>query len=142
MPAASRTYWLTTACRIRRQDQSLVIVRESGDKVFIPVTDVRDIVALSPVDINTSVIALLNQHRINVHFLGHYGDYAGSLLTSETSTSGETVIAQARLAGDTAASLEIARSLVLATAFNVRRVVDRELLQAPFATLKESVRSA
>ena len=41
MPAAARTYWLTSACRIRRQDQSLVIERESGGKMHIPVTDVR-----------------------------------------------------------------------------------------------------
>jgi len=142
MPAASRTYWLTTACRIRRQDQSLVIDRESGDKVHIPITDVRDIVACATVDINTAVISLLNRHRVNIHFLSHYGDYAGSLLTSDTSTSGETVIAQARIADDPSASLTIARSLVVATAFNVRRVIDRELLEHPYETLKTSVMSA
>src|SRR5690606_26341567 len=81
MPAAARTYWLTTACRIRRQDQSLVIERNLGDKVHIPITDVRDIVAGAPVDLNSSVVALLNQHRVSIHFLSHYGDYAGSLLT-------------------------------------------------------------
>jgi CRISP-associated protein Cas1 len=142
MPAASRTYWLTTACRIRRQDQSLVIDRESGDKVHIPITDVRDIVACAPVDVNSAVIALLNRHRISVHFLSEYGDYAGSLLTSETSVSGETVLAQARLAGDPTKTLEIARSLVVAAAFNVRRVVDRDLLSQPYSVLKDSVRDA
>src|SRR5205823_4559014 len=64
MPAASRTYWLTTACRIRRHDQSLVIDRESGDKVHIPITDVRDIVACAPVDVNFAVISLLNRYKI------------------------------------------------------------------------------
>lgn len=142
MPAASRTYWLTTACRIRRQDQSLVIERETGDKVHIPITDVRDIVACSTVDINTAVVSLFNRHRVNLHFLSHYGDYAGSLLTSDTSTSGETVIAQAKLATDPHASLPIARDLVIATAFNVRRVVDRDLLDKPYDTLKTSVRVA
>lgn len=142
MPAASRTYWLTTACRIRRKDQSLVIDRESGDRVHIPVTDVRDIVACAPVDLNSAVISLLNRHRIGVHFLSHYGDYAGSLLPAETSTSGETVIAQARLATHEPSGLAIARDIVLATGFNVRRVVDRDLLAAPFAVLKDSAREA
>ncbi|MFY1686175.1 type I-B CRISPR-associated endonuclease Cas1b [Micromonospora sp. WMMD730] len=142
MPAATRTYWLTTACRIRRQDQSLVIERESGDKVHIPVTDVRDIVAVQPVDINTAVASLLNRHHVSVHLLGHYGDYVGSLLTSETSVSGETVLAQARLVADPTASLRIARDLVVATAFNVRRVIDRDLLTAPYTTLKESAAKA
>lgn len=142
MPAATRTYWLTTPCRIRRQDQSLVIDRESGDKVHIPVTDVRDIVACAPVDVNSAVVSLLNRHRISLHFLSYYGDYAGSLLTTENGVSGETVLAQVRVASDEAASLKIAGDLVTATGFNVRRVVDRELLTAPYTTLRESVRDA
>ncbi|GII76651.1 CRISPR-associated endonuclease Cas1 [Sphaerisporangium rufum] len=142
MPTAARTYWLTTACRIRRKDQSLRIERVDGSPVHIPVTDVRDIVACESVDINTAVIGLLNRHRINVHFLSAYGDYAGSLLTSDTSTSGQTVIAQARLAGDPAASLAVARSLVLSAGANVRRVVDRKLLTRPMEVLQTSVAGA
>lgn len=142
MPAASRTYWLTTPCRIRRKDQSLVVERESGDKVHIPITDVRDIVACANVDVNTAVVSLLNSHRISIHLLSHYGDYAGSLLTSDTSTSGQTVLAQARVASDPDASLRIAGDIVLATAFNVRRVVDRQLLAVPYETLRTQVKQA
>ncbi|WP_243597678.1 hypothetical protein [Thermobifida halotolerans] len=47
MPTAARTYWLTSTCRIRRKDQSLVIERESGDSVHIPITDVRDLIAFT-----------------------------------------------------------------------------------------------
>jgi CRISPR-associated endonuclease Cas1 subtype I-B len=142
VPTANRTYWLTSPCRIRRQDQSLVIERESGDRVHIPVTDVRDIVACLPVDVNTAVVSLLNRHHIDIHLLSYYGDYAGSVLTADTSTSGEVVLAQARLVSDPQASLQIARDLVIAAAFNIRRVIDRELLEKPYATLKASARSA
>jgi CRISP-associated protein Cas1 len=142
VPAAARTYWLTTPCRIRRKDQSLIIERESGGKIHIPVTDVRDIVACAATDLNTAVISLLNQHHINVHFLSYYGDYAGSLLTADTSASGEVVLSQARLVNDLQARLGIARSIVAATGFNTRRVIDRELLSRPFAVLEESVAAA
>ncbi|MDX3099962.1 CRISPR-associated endonuclease Cas1 [Nonomuraea angiospora] len=142
MPTASRTYWLTTPCRIQRKDQSLRIERIGGAPVHIPIIDVRDIVACESVDLNTAVISLLNRHHINVHFLSHYGDYAGSLLTAETSTSGQTVIAQARLAGDTAASLEIARAIVISAAANVRRVIDRKLLTRPMERLESSAAEA
>lgn len=142
MPTATRTYWLTTPCRIRRKDQSLRIERSDGSPVHIPITDVRDIVACDEVDINTAVISLLNRHRINVHFLSHYGDYAGSLLTSDTSISGETVMAQARLAGDPEASLAIARAIVASASVNVRRVVDRKLLTRPLAVLEASIAEA
>lgn len=142
MAAASRTYWLTTSCRIRRKDQSLIIERESGDKIHIPVTDVRDIVASAPVDINTATISLLNQHHINIHLLSYYGDYAGSLLSADTAASGEVVLGQARLRENTPARMEIARSIVSATAFNVRRVVDRDLLDRPFGILETSAAAA
>ncbi|WP_182879987.1 CRISPR-associated endonuclease Cas1 [Microbispora sp. H10949] len=142
MPTAARTYWLTTSCRIRRKDQSLRIERPEGAPVHIPVTDVRDIVACEAVDLNTSVISLLNQYRINVHFLSHYGDYAGSLLTADTSVSGQTVIAQVGLAADPASSMEIARAIVASTAVNVRRVVDRKLLDRPMAVLAASITDA
>lgn len=142
MPSATRTYWLTSPCRIRRKDQSLIIERENADNVHIPITDVRDIVACAEVDINTAVVSLLNRHRINVHLLSYYGDYAGSLLTSETSTSGETVLAQARTAEDANASLEIARSIVDSCAFNVRRIVDRKLLARPYKVLQQSISAA
>lgn len=142
MPTAARTYWLTSPCRIRRKDQSLLIERENGTPVHVPITDVRDIVACAETDINTAVVSLLNRHRINVHLLSYYGDYAGSLLTSEVSTSGETVLAQARLAGDTENALGIARAIVEATAFNVRRVVDRTLLTRPYVSLQASIAEA
>ncbi|MFI7449705.1 type I-B CRISPR-associated endonuclease Cas1b [Nonomuraea sp. NPDC049714] len=142
MPTASRTYWLTTPCRIQRKDQSLRIERIGGEPVHIPITDVRDIVACESVDLNTAVISLLNRHHINVHFLSHYGDYAGSLLTADTSASGQTVIAQARLAGDDAASLDIARAIVTSAAANIRRVIDRKLLTRPMERLESSVAAA
>jgi CRISP-associated protein Cas1 len=142
MPAAARTYWLTSPCRIRRKDESLIIERGPAGDVHVPITDVRDIVACAETDINTSVVALLNRHRINVHLLSYYGDYAGSLLTSDTSTSGETVLAQARIAEDPRASLSIARSIVDAAAFNARRVIDRKLLDHPYAVLREALQAA
>ena len=142
MPTAARTYWLTSSCRIRRKDQSLVIEREDGAPVHIPITDVRDIIACKPVDINTSVVSLLNQYHINVHLLGYYGDYAGSLIPADTYTSGETVLAQARLVMDDQKRIAIARDIVQATAFNVRRVLDRTLLKSPYEVLTENVKTA
>ncbi|ROQ65307.1 CRISPR-associated Cas1 family protein [Streptomyces sp. CEV 2-1] len=142
MPATARTYWLTTPCRIRRKDESLIIERENAGNVHIPITDVRDIIACAETDINTAVVSLLNRHRINVHLLSYYGDYAGSLLTSETSTSGQTVLAQARIAESPETSLKIARDIVDATAFNVKRVVDRKLLTRPYTVLQNSITTA
>ncbi|MCK2245200.1 MULTISPECIES: CRISPR-associated endonuclease Cas1 [unclassified Crossiella] len=142
MPTASRTYWLTTPCRIHRQDNSLRIDRDDQPSTHIPITDVRDIIAAAPVDINTSTIALLNTHRINLHLLSHYGDYAGSLLSADTATSGHVVLAQARLAEQTDTALPIARSIVDNAAFNIRRCIDRRLLHRPYEVLTQAIQHA
>lgn len=142
MPEAARTYWLVNPCRIRRKDSTLVVEREDGRKIHVPVTDVRDIVACSPVDVNTAVVSLLNQHGIGLHLLGFYGDYAGSLLPSDGHVSGQTVLAQAAAATASPSSLAVASSIVKSAGFNVRRVVDRTALTRPFVKLEEGVASA
>ncbi len=141
MTAAHRTYWLTTPCRILRKDNTLVIDRDTGSRT-LPIEDIRDLVAAAPVEVNTSLISLLNQHDIDIHFLNHYGDYTGSLLGADTPTSGTAVAAQARLAADPEASLPIARALVDAAGFNIRRVIGRDLLTAAYGTLRTGLASA
>lgn len=142
MATVSRTYWLTSPCRIRRKDQSLAIERDGQPVRHVPVTDVRDVIAVEPVDINTAVVSLLNRHHVDIHLLSHYGDYAGSLIGADTNTSGPVVLAQARLIEDERRRIEVARKLVIACAFNVRRVVDRQLLDRPYRALKEQATSA
>ncbi|EFC81109.1 CRISPR-associated endonuclease Cas1 [Parafrankia sp. EUN1f] len=139
MPEAARTYWLTTACRIRRKDSTLAIEREDGTRVHLPVTDIRDIIATAPVDINTAVITLFNQYGIGVHLLSYYGDYAGSVLPSDAHISGQTVLAQAKAATTPEIALTTAADLVKATAFNVARVIDRTALRKPLSTLEDAV---
>lgn len=142
MPEAARTYWLTSPCRIRRKDQSLVIERDGQQARHVPITDVREIIACESVDVNTAVVSLLNRHRVDIHLLSYYGDYIGSVLGAETNTSGTAVLAQASLAQDEQRRLELARQLVTACAFNVRRVIDRQLLDRPYRALEEQVESA
>lgn len=139
MPEAARTYWLTTACRIRRKDSTLAIEREDGTRVHLPVTDVRDIIATAPIDINTAVITLFNQYGIGVHLLSYYGDYAGSVLPADAHTSGQTVLAQAKAATSPETAITTAAALVRATAFNVARVIDRAALRGPLAVLEDAV---
>lgn len=52
------------------------------------------------------------------------------------------VLAQARLAEDGDRRMEVARRLVVSCAFNVRRIVDRRLLDRAFGALQEQAASA
>lgn len=142
MGAQYRTYWLTRPARIRRKDQSLLFELADGQSVHVPVTDVSDIVALEAVDINTAAVSLLKRHDIVLHLLDHYGNYAGTLLPPESSVSGEAVRRQVLAAEDRLRAVDVARSIVKAAAFNVRWVIDKELLNRPFDTLRNSADSA
>jgi CRISPR-associated protein Cas1 len=139
---AQRTYWLTTPCRVRRERQSLAIERADGSSVHIPVTDVRDLVALAPVDVNTAAVSLLARHGIALHLLDEYGNYAGQLAPADGMCAGEVVRRQVITAEKPAAALAVARELVLAAAHNVRWAFDTSLLAKPLATLERSVQAA
>ncbi len=142
MPAAGRTYWLTEPCRIRREDNSLRIERADSTPVHVPITDIRDLVTFDHVDINTSAVSLLGRHGIVVHVLDHYGNYAGALTPAEDMSSAQVVRAQVELTADPERRTAIARSLIAATAANVRWALDTDLLEGPLAALDQGLVTA
>jgi CRISPR-associated protein Cas1 len=133
MTAASRTYWLTEPCRIRREDNSVRIERIDSTPVRIPVTDVRDLVAFDQVDINTSAISMLSRNGITIHVLDHYGNYAGAVTPAEDMSSAEVIRRQVTCTADPGSRLAAARNLVAATAANVRWALDTDLLDGPLS---------
>lgn len=135
MTAASRTYWLTEPCRIRREDNSIRIERADSSPVHVPVTDIRDLVVFDNVDINTAAVSLLSRHGISVHVLDHYGNYAGAVSPAEDMSSAEVLRRQVTLTADPGARLAVARGLVAATAANVRWALDTDLLDGPLSRL-------
>ncbi|MFF0771846.1 type I-B CRISPR-associated endonuclease Cas1b [Nonomuraea wenchangensis] len=139
MTAASRTYWLTQPCRIRREDNSVRIERADQTPVRVPITDIRDLVAFDHVDINTSAISLLSRHGVMVHILDHYGNYAGAIAPAEDTSSAHVLRRQITLTGTDDKRLEIGRALIAATAANVRWSMDTDLLDAPLARLTEQL---
>jgi len=139
MTAASRTYWLTQPCRIRREDNSVRIERADQTPVRVPITDIRDLVAFDHVDINTSAISLLSRHGVMVHILDHYGNYADAIAPAEDTSSAHVLRRQITLTSTDDKRLEIGRALIAATAANIRWALDTDLLDAPLARLTEQL---
>lgn len=139
MTAASRTYWLTEPCRIRREGNSVRIERADSSPVHVPVTDIRDLVIFDHVDLNTSAISLLSRHGVTIHVLDHYGNYAGAVTPAEDMASADVVRRQVTLTADPGTRLAVARSLVTATAFNVRWALDTSLLDGPLARIDDQL---
>ncbi|MFC4329540.1 type I-B CRISPR-associated endonuclease Cas1b [Streptomyces andamanensis] len=135
MPAATRTYWLTEPCRIRREDNSIRIERVDGAPVRIPVTDIQDLVMFDHVDINTSVMSLLSRSGITLHVLDHYGNHAGHFAPAESMASAAVVRRQVEITADHTRRMTIARALVHATAQNLRWALDTDLLNPALESL-------
>lgn len=135
MPAATRTYWLTEPCRIRREDNSIRVERADGTPVRIPVTDIQDLVAFDHVDVNTSAMSLLSRNGITLHVLDHYGNHAGHFAPAESMASAAVVRRQVEITADTTQRMTIARALVQATAHNLRWALDTDLLNPALETL-------
>jgi CRISPR-associated protein Cas1 len=139
MPAVGRTYWLTEPCRVRREDNSIRIERPDGSPVRIPITDIRDLVAFDHVDLNTAVMSLLSRHGVTLHVLDHYGNHAGHFTPSESMASAGVVRRQVELSSLPETGLAVARSLVLATAENLRWVLEAEVLDKPLEALRAAL---
>ncbi|WP_406401860.1 type I-B CRISPR-associated endonuclease Cas1b [Streptomyces uncialis] len=139
MPAVGRTYWLTEPCRIRREDNSVRVERPDGSPVRIPITDIRDLVVFDHVDINTSALSLLSHNGVTVHILDHYGNHAGHFSPAESMSSATTVRRQVEISADDEQRLAISRSLVLATAENIRWALDTDLLDPALEALRNAL---
>ncbi|MFD7729486.1 type I-B CRISPR-associated endonuclease Cas1b [Kitasatospora phosalacinea] len=139
MPAVGRTYWLTEPCRIRREDNSIRIERPDGDPVRLPVTDIRDLVAFDHIDVNTSALSLLGRHNVTLHVLDHYGNHTGHFAPTESMSSAPVLRRQVHLTTNPDHQLPIARSLLLATAENLRWVLDNDHLDPALATLRNNL---
>ncbi|MFD7117929.1 type I-B CRISPR-associated endonuclease Cas1b [Streptomyces sp. NPDC059922] len=139
MPAVGRTYWLTEPCRIRREDNSVRIERPDGSPVRIPITDIRDFVAFDHVDVNTSALSLLSRNGVSLHVLDHYGNHAGHFSPSESMSSASVIRRQVEITADSDRRTSIGRSLVLATAENLRWAMDTELLDPALSSLRAAL---
>ncbi|MCX4233518.1 type I-B CRISPR-associated endonuclease Cas1b [Streptomyces ortus] len=139
MPAAGRTYWLTEPCRIRREDNSIRIERPDGSPVHIPITDIRDLIAFDHIDINTSALSLLSQNGITLHVLDHYGNHAGHFTPAQSMASATVVRRQVDITANPQQRLTISRSIVLATADNLRWSLDTDLLDPALDQLRTAL---
>jgi CRISPR-associated protein Cas1 len=142
MAERARTYWLTQPARLRRKDNTVVLDLADGRSSHIPVTDIADIVALEPLDINTAAVTLLRQHDIVVHLTDHYGNYAGALAPASTSCSGAVVRAQVKASENPAQQLRIARAFTESAAHNLYVILGRSELASAYEVFQRGCREA
>lgn len=115
-----RNYHVFTAGQLERQDDTLRLVTDDGDKKYIPVENAEAIFLHGQIDYNTRLLSFLNQHGVAVHVFGWNDYYAGSLMPKRGQTSGKTLVEQVRAYDDPDRRIELARSFVEGAIHNMR----------------------
>jgi CRISPR-associated protein Cas1 len=116
-----RNYYITRNGRLRRQDNTLCLEFESGERKVIPIEDVEGIYLLGEADLNTKVLNFLAQQKIPVHVFNYYGYYSGSYYPREHLNSGFLLVNQVECYKDGKRRLGIAKELLGAAVHNILR---------------------
>lgn len=64
-----RSYYIYNNGSLRRKDNTLTFTDENDDKRDLPIEQIHDIYVMSEMTFNTSLVNLLSQYGIPVHFL-------------------------------------------------------------------------
>ena len=80
-----RSYYIYNNGALKRKDNTLTFVDENDEKRDLPIEQMRDIYVMSEMTFNTSLINILSQYGVPVHFFNYYSFYTGifAIITAE-----------------------------------------------------------
>lgn len=113
-----RNYYIFKSGRIRRQDNTIYIETEEGNKP-VPIEDVDSFYLFGELDLNTKFLNFLSQKNIPAHVFNYYGFYAGSFYPREYLNSGFLLVRQVEHYSNPNKRLAIAREISSAAAHNI-----------------------
>ncbi|MCL4477649.1 MAG: type I-B CRISPR-associated endonuclease Cas1b [Deltaproteobacteria bacterium] len=116
-----RNYYITKNGRLKRQDNTVYLEFESGEKKVIPIEDVEGIYLMGEMDLNTKLLNFLAQQKIPVHVFNYYGYYSGSYYPREHLNSGFLLVNQVESYKNQEKRLVIAKEFILSASHNILR---------------------
>ena len=118
----SKTLYIMSSCTLRRRQNTLLIETANEKPRYVPIETTREIVVMGDAELNKSMLELLNQHKIILHFFNYTGRYSGTYYPSEHTNSGPVLLAQAMHCADADKRLAMAVAFVTGGIANMRRV--------------------
>lgn len=89
-----KSYYLYSESELKRKDNTLQIRPTEGNRRDIPIETVEDLYIMTEITLNTSLLNLLSQKEVMVHFFNYYDYYIGSFVPRKRSVSGALVTQQ------------------------------------------------
>ncbi|MBE0069220.1 type I-B CRISPR-associated endonuclease Cas1b [Thermoanaerobacterium thermosaccharolyticum] len=117
----SRIYYIFSNGRMKRQDNTIYLENEYGEKKSIPIEDVDHIHIFGEMDMNTKLMNFLSQNGVMLHFYNYYGYYAGSFMPRRKNVSGDLTVKQVQNYLNKQKRLYIAYQFIDSAVFHILR---------------------
>lgn len=116
-----RSYYIYNNGSLRRKDNTITFTDEYDEKKDLPIERVGDIYVMSEMSFNSSLINILAQNGIPVHFFNYYSFYIGSFYPREQLVSGNLLVQQVNHYSDQEKRLQLAKAFVEGASYNIYR---------------------
>lgn len=116
-----RSYYIYNNGSLRRKDNTIAFTNENDERKDIPIESVGDIYVMSEMSFNTSLINILSQYGIPVHFFNYYSFYIGSFYPKEQLVSGNLLVRQVEHYTDYEKRMKIAKAFIESASYNIYR---------------------
>ncbi|WP_027357651.1 type I-B CRISPR-associated endonuclease Cas1b [Desulfofundulus thermocisternus] len=124
----SRTYYIFSSGRLKREHNTLCLENEAGRRV-IPVEDVEQIYFFGETEFNSRLLDFLAHKGITAHVFNHFGYYTGSFIPRASLLSGFLLVRQVEHYLCPDKRLVLARSFVEGSIHNIRRNLEKRGLE-------------
>ena len=116
-----RSYYIYNNGSLRRKDNTITFTDDYDEKKDLPIEIVGDIYVMSEMSFNTSLINILSQNGIPIHFFNYYSFYTGSFYPREKLVSGNLLVQQVEHYSDMKKRLQLAKAFVEGASYNIYR---------------------
>jgi len=114
-------YYILSSGTLKRNENTILIERESGERKAIPVEDVESIHVFGQVNFNKELLVFLARENKPLHIYNYYGNYSGTFLPREKNVSGELLVRQVEHYLDPQRRLFLALAFVEGAMFHAKR---------------------
>lgn len=116
-----QSLYIYSGGELKRNDNTLRYINESGDKHDVPIERISEIYVMSEMKVNTALLNIVSKKGIILHFFNYYDFYIGSFYPRETLLAGNLLVKQAEFYNDFEKRLDLAKRIIMAAAANIYR---------------------
>ncbi len=109
---------------LKRKDNTLFFENDQGQKKFIPIEGVQELMIFGEVSLNKRFLEFTSRKEMILHFFNHYGYYVGSFYPREHLNSGHMILKQAEAYLNPETRIKLARKFVEGAVSNIIKVID------------------